>query len=178
MKEPNPTFKPPQKPFLRMSYSEAIEYLKANGVIKNNLMILTKIFQRCQNVRWQTRSTDRLCWVDSQRKSKPFTAFNFLKLFKAFFVHETMSGRSTSDRIYWRFDASRRNLSKPRIWRYPVDISRDILNPALDISWISYRYLSASWVGSLDLSVTDRALSKPTFHVHFNLLIISSVSFP
>ena len=29
--------------------------------------------------------------------------------------------------------------------RYPV-ISRDILNPALDISWISHRYLIASWV--------------------------------
>ena len=29
--------------------------------------------------------------------------------------------------------------------RYPVDISRDILNPALDISWISYRHLCASW---------------------------------
>ena len=30
--------------------------------------------------------------------------------------------------------------------RYPVDISRYILNPALDISWISYRYICASWV--------------------------------
>jgi asparaginyl-tRNA synthetase len=36
VKELNPTFEPTQKPFLRMNYSEAIEYLKANGIIKND----------------------------------------------------------------------------------------------------------------------------------------------
>ena len=36
VKELNPNFEPPQKPFLRMNYSEAIEYLKANGITKDD----------------------------------------------------------------------------------------------------------------------------------------------
>ena len=43
--------------------------------------------------------------------------------------------------------------------RYPVKIFRDILNPALDISWISYGYLSASWVAVF--------LGSPKFHQCF-----------
>lgn len=36
VKELNPTFVPPKKPFRRMNYSEAIEYLKENGITKDD----------------------------------------------------------------------------------------------------------------------------------------------
>ncbi|XP_059474729.1 asparagine--tRNA ligase, cytoplasmic [Neocloeon triangulifer] len=36
VKELNPDFKPPKKPFRRMNYSEAIEYLKANNITKDD----------------------------------------------------------------------------------------------------------------------------------------------
>jgi asparaginyl-tRNA synthetase len=36
VKELNPNFELPQKPFLRMNYSEAIDYLKANGITKDD----------------------------------------------------------------------------------------------------------------------------------------------
>jgi len=36
VKELNPDFKPPKKPFRRMNYSEAIKYLKANNITKDD----------------------------------------------------------------------------------------------------------------------------------------------
>ncbi|KAF4531829.1 hypothetical protein B566_EDAN000855 [Ephemera danica] len=36
VKELNPTFQPPKKPFKRMNYSEAIEYLKKNNITKDD----------------------------------------------------------------------------------------------------------------------------------------------
>ena len=44
--------------------------------------------------------------------------------------------------------------------RYPVDISRDILNPALDISWISYRHICASWAIPYQLNGYDIQFHK------------------